>query len=438
MTINIDLEHHALHTVVYRVGNYLTNPDRQEKIIFSGGNADMAFWKELAKYEKSHQKSQAKNNEAREIEIPLPNDLIQDQARCKKVVEDIIRETIGTDTPHTYVLHQKAKGKIQDNLHVHIVYSERQRNKELKPKTYKRDIWYDFQAKKMSKKGVGEIIHHKGDIMKDNEGNTLYDSDPFTIKNDYYATKQCTYNFKQKTTNILNSYGYDFKIYSKDSPYLKQKKLYKGYSEEKRNEIIDFNNNVKDYNKKTEELLNIKPELKNEMVKRKKELFKNKNIPLLDKIKNLKQLVINTINQTKEKLKEATREIAFKWKVAKKSVKDFGDKIVVKDFQDGFTYDITLLKKDFKVLEHDNPEQYKLGIKKNPYIEIRDARPELSFNVKKGDENLLLKHLGVNLDSIKKQQQKTPLNLNEYKEKAKQYNSDRAYTPTKSKGWERE
>ena len=391
MSINIDLEHHALHTVVYRVGNYLTNPDRQEKIIFSGGNADMAFWKELAKYEKSHQKSQAKNNEAREIEIPLPNDLIQDQARCKKVVEDIIRETIGTDTPHTYVLHQKAKGKIQDNLHVHIVYSERQRNKELKPKTYKRDIWYDFQAKKMSKKGVGEIIHHKGDIMKDNEGNTLYDSDPFTIKNDYYATKQCTYNFKQKTTNILNSYGYDFKIYSKDSPYLKQKKLYKGYSEEKRNEIIDFNNNVKECNKTIDKLLEIKPELKDAIVEKKKEMFKDREKPLLEKIKNFKQIAINTINKAKEKVKEIKREIVYMFTADKNNCRYLeNDDLNVYEWHNGFGFDIRLRQEDY-ILTNETNETIDIGIKNASHVEIEDkSGPEFMRRTQVGDENLLI------------------------------------------------
>lgn len=391
MSINVSPIHKPLHTVVYRISKYLNNPDRQEKILFGGGNSSIEEFKALAKYEKDHQKSNERNNEARELMIPLPNDLLADKEKTKTIINDLVKNTIGLDTPYLYSVHQKAKGAEQDNLHVHIVYSERKRNKEATPKTYKRDIWYDFTAKKMSKKGIGQIIHHKGDIMKDNEGNIIYDSEPFTTKNKYFSTQACTYNFKKQIAKTLNSYGYDFSVYDKDSPYLKQEKIYKGYTPERKEQVKNFNNHVKEYNKNTKELLNVRPDLENKIVEKKKELFKTKERPLLEKIKHLTALIKTTLENEKEKIKETTRKLSltFKQFIERCSQDENNNLVIETDPQEKINIDVTIANGDYEILKQED-EKIEIGVYEQADVMIQE---HFDWSIKRGDDELLLDYL---------------------------------------------
>ena len=60
---------------------------------------------------------------------------------------------------------------------MHILFSERERIQELKPKIYKRDMWYDKDTNKMAKSNAenSEIRLKKSDIIKDKVGNIKYD-----------------------------------------------------------------------------------------------------------------------------------------------------------------------------------------------------------------------------------------------------------------------
>ena len=436
-----------IKTPSYRVFSYLFNEKRQEVLIGQGGIQDKQFWKDLEEYERSHPKTQGGNNEALEIMLTLPNSLMGKTEELNQIVAEYIDKLGIKDHPYSYAIHQKAKNADTDNLHAHIVFSERKINKEVKQKTYKRDIWQDPITHKLTKNGVGELVHKKGDlIFKDNK--PVYENEPYTIKDKRFKEQKFVFDKNRIAKDILNARGYQYEVrFKKDNVKLKQYHLSKGLKEknpQKYNEMKELNKSIQNFNTNNSNLYKLNNEKARQNKKEVVELIKQKpqRQNLISFIKNKTTEIIQTIKninlKAKEKIKETTREIAFKWNISKNSVKNFQDEIIVKDFQDGFSYNISLRKKDFEVLHHDDPQKYKIGIKKGSQIEIRDARSELSFNVRKGDENLLLKHLGVNLESLKKQQERKPLNLNEYKQKAKEINANRTYTPIKSKGWERE
>lgn len=437
MSINVMLSNTKIHNVSYRIFSYLENPNRQEKILFSGGNITQAEWKQIAKFEKDNQKSNEKNNEAREIMLALPNSLIDNPTKTEEIINEFIEKNIGKDHPYHYTIHQKAKSKTQDNLHCHIVFSERTKNENLEIKKYKKDIWYDKEKNRMCKAGMGELIHKKGDIVYDQEGNPQYNSDPFSIKDKKFKEKAYTQEMKKSFCDILNQHGFDFSIYNNNDIYLKQKKVYKGYSEEKKKETIEFNNEVKRYNNLAKQVVKQQPNLKETLLINKKQLFNDKNLPLQDKIKSLSDRLYNSIHSVKEKVEEQTRKVAYWWKAHKQVCsKATNGNLKIKKMRDNFCYVVEIKNGDYEVKRHEDNDYYKIGIKENSKIEIYDAREEMSWQKTKTNEKGLLQFFGISLKSPERA--KKPLNLNEYKQKAQEYYSDHIHVPSKSKGFERD
>lgn len=382
MSTNIYARETKLPNVVHRIFSYLANPDRQEKKLFGASSMSKEEWKALAKYETDHQKSNSKNNQAREIMLVLPNNLKDP----KEVINEFIDKAIGKEHPWAYVVHQKAKGKEQDNLHVHIVFSERTINKELKQKTYKRDIWYDKTTNKLSKTGVGEIIHHKGDLVfKDNQ--PVYENEPYSTKDTRFKEGDFLYKSKLQIKDILNNRGYDFKVFNNKSPYLKQKHIYKDYTQEQIKETKAFNEQVKQYNKLVDKHLEINKNNELGLNTAKHNLFKDKNIPLQEKIKQLSNKLSSLIQDTKEKI----REVVYSFIAPTDNCKlDRQDNLIVYEWYNGFGFDIKINNGDY-IIPQEIGENIEIGVKKGSHVEITDkSGPEFMRQTKKGDENLLI------------------------------------------------
>lgn len=62
--------------------NYISNEEKQDYLIDHEKNRNFD-WKEYIDFEKNHQRSKAKNNEARELVIALPNE-VADQSPEKR------------------------------------------------------------------------------------------------------------------------------------------------------------------------------------------------------------------------------------------------------------------------------------------------------------------------------------------------------------------
>ena len=127
---------------------YITDPNRQEKIIFHSKKYLKNPWEDYAKFEKENQRSKDKNNEGREIIIALPHDLERDLETLEKIIDEYSLNLLGKNRDFEYAVHWNTK---KTNLHAHIIYSERERMTERKPKRYKRDMWFNIENNRMAK-----------------------------------------------------------------------------------------------------------------------------------------------------------------------------------------------------------------------------------------------------------------------------------------------
>lgn len=177
--------------------DYISNPKRQEEILAKSESVD---WKPYQEYEQSHQMSAQRNNEGRELIIALPNEWAkippeQLQAKAQKVAET----AIGKSTDMQWAVHWN---KAHTNLHLHVVFSERQKEKE--PKRWDRNVYSTEDGKVARKKserainpdGTYKLLHAKGELK-----------DGFTAKNPDYNKKSWLYNQKIEIKITLRKLG---------------------------------------------------------------------------------------------------------------------------------------------------------------------------------------------------------------------------------------
>lgn len=211
--------------------DYISNPDRQEFLKLTGKSRDFE-WKEYADFEKANQKSQEKNNEARELVIALPNEMSENfnDEILESFSHDLAKELLGKNRDYEFALHFN---QAQTNFHMHLLFSERERITERKPKVYKRDMWFDKTTNRMAKAQAenAERRHKKGDVMTDKEGNIRYEDTPFTKKDKTFTERSWIKSHQETIQNVLAEYHYVLDVF--DSKHeIAQKKLYKGASTE--------------------------------------------------------------------------------------------------------------------------------------------------------------------------------------------------------------
>lgn len=253
-----------VYTQITKLGNavgraeYITDKERQEEIVLHR-KFMRHDWKEHSNFEKENKKSKAENNEAREIIIPLPNELYEDVIKLEIVCNDLVKNLIPENHDYEYAVHWNLGST---NLHTHIIFSERENQLEAEPKVYKKDFWYDKETNKLAKVGAdgAELRHKKGDVQLDKDGNIKYNADIFKPKNPMFKSKDWTIRVKQKITQeVLNKYGFDFEINDKESPYLAQRKIPRGCNEEYKELASEWNEEVKIYNKAVKEHIKLEP-----------------------------------------------------------------------------------------------------------------------------------------------------------------------------------
>ena len=159
--------------------DYISNPKRQEEILAKSESVD---WKQYQEFEQAKSKTlhEGKSIEGRELIIALPNSWAKLPPRkLQSMVHQIAVTSIGKSTDMQWAVHWN---KAHTNLHLHVIFSERQ--KEENPKTWDRDIYLTADGKVARKKSEratnpdGSIkppIHRKGEIK-----------DGFTVKDPKY------------------------------------------------------------------------------------------------------------------------------------------------------------------------------------------------------------------------------------------------------------
>lgn len=146
---------------------YITNATgrhKAEDIVCCGGAVE--DWKPYQTYERNHQRSSEPNNEGRELIVALPNSWGSLIARplLKSRIDSLAKQLLGKDTDYQYAVHWN---KTHTNLHVHIIFSERQKC----PQTNAKGATSDFYDRDIYLTQDGKIARRKADRAVDEHGN---------------------------------------------------------------------------------------------------------------------------------------------------------------------------------------------------------------------------------------------------------------------------
>lgn len=311
---------------------YINDEERQEEIVFHKENMKYS-WEEHSAFEKAHQKTNVANNEALEVHIALPNALDQDKEKLEQICDDLAREIVGENKDYEYSVHWNHN---RTNLHVHILFSERENQIDLEPKVYKRDIWQDKDTHKLAKANAenAELVHRKGEIQKDKDGNIKYQTDIFKPKDKKFIEKEWVHEKNRIVESVMKSHGYNLEYQDKNSPYLAQKKLYKGANKDYIEKAKSWNAEVKRYNEGVRQHIELEPiQLENyRMIKR--EILENvksankeekKITPrAIELVHDMANWVQETLLQLKVFIKRNARELETmeKWQQVKDKFSD--------------------------------------------------------------------------------------------------------------------
>lgn len=297
--------------------NYINDEERQEEIVLHKENMQHS-WEEHSSFEKEHQKTNVANNEALEVHVALPNELAQDKEKLESVCDDLVKDIVGFNKDYEYSVHWNHN---RTNLHAHILFSERENQKDLEPKIYKKDIWQDRDTHRLAKAHAenAELVHKKGDIQRDKEGNIKYKTDIFKPKDTQYIKRNWVHDVREITQKILKSHGYELDITTKESPYLAQKKLYKGASADYIEKAKEWNEEVKRYNKGVKQHIELEPVQLDNYKAIKKDILENvkeanaeekKITPrAIELVKDMADWIHQTLLQLKVFVKRKAREL---------------------------------------------------------------------------------------------------------------------------------
>lgn len=224
-----------LHDVKGRV-NYISSPERQENLYAVFANVEDSYWELLAE---QNQRDFAKSGtegtciEARELIIMLPPSLIEyDHELLLKYMTSVFLEKY--DVGCCAALHHN---KSKTNLHIHLIFSEREIRQEVERKIASRNMFYNESGKHVRTKK--EILDEDGNlrpgckIIKKGE---VYETNFFQPKKEEFKTNAFLENMKQIMTDAINGIVKDenekLQIFQKGGPYLATNKIGKNNPKE--------------------------------------------------------------------------------------------------------------------------------------------------------------------------------------------------------------
>ncbi len=252
------VSHQKIHNVVHRL-DYLALEGKYQRaakhlVLFHDEYRD---WEKLAVFEKAQPRFA---NQAREIMIALPNEmanLSQDQLR--DAVLQIVQKTSIDEQPHAWAVHWN---EAKTNLHMYLLFSERQPlEAEREPKRYRQDIWAKADGTMaLKKEDRHHIMHRKGDIQRDKNGNIKYKSAEktcFSKKDRNFKSLAWLESVKTSIHEALQELGYTVSSYSHDSPFLheyREGKVNNPANNPTYQEIKSRNTQIREYNALIEQL----------------------------------------------------------------------------------------------------------------------------------------------------------------------------------------
>lgn len=160
--------------------DYITNEKKQEAIL---AKSEVVDWKPYQDFERANQRTATANNEGRELVIALPNEWAKLPTKELEARANTIAQTaIGKATDLQWAVHWN---HARSNLHIHVIFSERQREKDAG--RWDRDIYLTED---------GKVARRRTDRAKNPDGT---DKPPvhrkgeekggFTAKDKTYTTK---------------------------------------------------------------------------------------------------------------------------------------------------------------------------------------------------------------------------------------------------------
>lgn len=257
-----------IYDVVGRL-DYITSAKRQENLLAVSGRTEKQFWKELsndaqqawresggarrkASTDSDEDGDEKRACEAREIQFALPRVVlslsIEEQ---KEILYDLVRffhETYGLEC--VMGLHVS---KTKQNIHIHILYAERQRLPKPLVRIAARNIFLDETGiRKRTKK---EILDETGNIRtgcriipKGEVIHTWY----FGEKDAMLSEKSWSYLCKNDLADWINKRLKPDKqrvVFDPMGPYLAQVHIGKAVPFKKRAKLLEYNEMVKRFNK---------------------------------------------------------------------------------------------------------------------------------------------------------------------------------------------
>ena len=311
---------------------YLGDKDRQEEIFIHESHMKMS-WDFYSAYEREHSNSDKENNEARELIIALPNDLYFEKEHCSEICNEIANRLIGPNHDYEFAVHWNHN---RTNLHAHILFSERSVRENLEPKRYRKDIWQDKDTHKLVKANAAnsELVHKKGEVMLDRNGNVRYESDSVTIKDTKFKTRAFIQQKNLLIKDLLNEHGFQLDVQTYDSPYLSQKKIGKGSNSEYRQKVTEWNEAVRKYNANVRDHIELNENIRPQYVQMKYDILKdvhdfnveekkitNRALELVqDMARNIEMIVV----KVKQRIKESAiyQQLNDYWQSAKEQFSD--------------------------------------------------------------------------------------------------------------------
>ena len=208
--------------------DYITNPKRQENLYAVYNTTDDTFWHDLARCNRLEFKksgSAGKCIESRELIIALPEPFCNmDKQKVLEDFTELFRKTYGVNC--IAAMHHN---KTKTNLHIHLIFSEREELKNDIKKIATRNMFYDETGKHVRTKK--EILDDSGNVRKGcniiRKGQ-VYEYNRFSKKKAEFKARSFLKGVKTLYTEHINSFLNDkdkLQVFNNKDIYLPTKKI---------------------------------------------------------------------------------------------------------------------------------------------------------------------------------------------------------------------
>ena len=288
-----------LHDVRGRI-DYISNPERQENLLAYRTTMDNKMWLALANQNqrsfKNNSRGVSANGkciEAREIIFHLPHRFSADPERVLNQIVDDWKNTYHTDC--AAALHWNHD---KTNLHIHLIFSERERLDRDKIKYATRNMYYDADWKRCNKADAVHVIH-KGEPT----------SPPFEHAKTR-SFKSYTWLEQELKDHYAKILGLD--RFERDGLHIPQQKTFKYQNREKAERIRENNQIIREFNKTVDDTLSkhvLESDLKAIVEPLKDSVSRNK--------KNRTNALKNALNELRRGVRQLTMTLEDIWNTIK-------------------------------------------------------------------------------------------------------------------------